>query len=147
MAEYSYKALDKGGREVKGVIEASSEDVIIERLRNMGYYPLEVSIEKAKTGDVDVLALPGVRNVFHRVKTKHVMVFTRQFATLIDAGLPIIRSLAILSEQVESVIFKEKIAEISKDIEGGSTLSDALAKHPKQFDNLYVNMVRAGEVG
>lgn len=147
MAEYSYKALDKGGREVKGVIEASSEDVIIERLRNMGYYPLEVSIEKAKAGNVDVLALPGVRSVFHRVKTKHVMVFTRQFATLIDAGLPIIRSLAILSEQVESVIFKEKIQEISKDIEAGGTLSDALAKHKKLFDNLYVNMVRAGEIG
>lgn len=147
MAEYSYKALDKGGREVKGVIEASSEDVIIERLRNMGYYPLEVSIEKAKAGNVDILALPGIRAVFHRVKTKHVMVFTRQFATLIDAGLPIIRSLAILSEQVESIIFKEKIQQISKDIEGGSTLSDALAKHPKTFDNLYVNMVRAGEIG
>ncbi len=147
MAEYSYKALDKGGREVKGVIEASSEDVIIERLRNMGYYPLEVSIEKAKAGNVDILALPGVRSVFHRVKNKHIMVFTRQFATLIDAGLPIIRSLAILSEQVESVVFKEKIQQISKDIEAGGTLSDALAKHKKLFDNLYVNMVRAGEIG
>ncbi len=147
MAEYSYKALDKGGREVKGVIEASSEDVIVERLRNMGYYPLEVSIEKAKAGNVDILALPGVRSVFHRIKTKHVMVFTRQFATLIDAGLPIIKSLSILSEQVESVVFKEKIQQISKDIEAGGTLSDALAKHPKVFDNLYVNMVRAGEIG
>lgn len=147
MAEYSYKALDKGGREVKGVIEASSEDVIIERLRNMGYYPLEVSLEKAKAGNVDILALPGVRAVFHRVKNKHIMIFTRQFATLIDAGLPIIRSLAILSEQVESVIFKEKIQEISKDIEAGGTLSDALSKHRKLFDNLYVNMVRAGEIG
>lgn len=147
MAEYSYKALDKGGREVKGVIEASSEDVIVERLRNMGYYPLEVSIEKAKAGNVDILALPGVRNLFHRIKTKHVMVFTRQFATLIDAGLPIIKSLAILTEQVESVVFKEKIQQISKDIEAGGTLSDALSKHPKVFDNLYVNMVRAGEIG
>lgn len=147
MAEYSYKALDKGGREVKGVIEASSEDVIVERLRNMGYYPLEVSIEKSKASQVDILALPGVRSVFHRIKTKHVMVFTRQFATLIDAGLPIIKSLSILSEQVESVIFKEKIHQISKDIEAGGTLSDALAKHPKVFDNLYVNMVRAGEIG
>ena len=75
------------------------------------------------------------------------MTFTRQFATLIDAGLPILRSLAILTEQVESVVFKDKIAQIGKDIEGGSTLSDALSKHPKVFDNLYVNMVRAGEIG
>lgn len=147
MAEFTYKALDKGGREVKGVIEASSEDVIVERLRNMGYYPLEVSVQKAKAGQTDILALPGVRNLFHRIKTKHVMVFTRQFATLIDAGLPIIKSLSILSEQVESVIFKEKIQQISKDIEAGGTLSDALSKHPKVFDDLYVNMVRAGEVG
>lgn len=147
MAEFSYRALDKGGKEVKGVIEASSEEVIVERLRNMGYYPLEVSMQKAKAGQVDVLALPGLRAIFHRVKGKHVMVFTRQFATLIDAGLPIIRSLGILMEQVESVVFQEKIKQIAKDIESGGTLSDALSKYPKIFDNLYVNMVRAGEIG
>jgi type IV pilus assembly protein PilC len=147
MAEYSYKALDKGGKEVKGAIEASSEEVIIEKLRNMGYYPLEVVLHKKKASQVDILALPGLRVIFHRVKTKHVMTFTRQFATLIDAGLPILRSLAILQEQVESSVFKEKINRIAKDIESGSTLSDALSKHPKVFDNLYVNMVRAGEIG
>lgn len=147
MAEYSYKALDKGGKEVKGAIEASSEEVIIERLRNMGYYPLEVVINKKSAAQVDILALPGLRAIFHRVKTKHVMTFTRQFATLIDAGLPILRSLAILQEQVESSVFKEKIGRIAKDIESGSTLSDALSKHPKVFDELYVNMVRAGEIG
>ncbi|MGI8905068.1 MAG: type II secretion system F family protein [Candidatus Sumerlaeaceae bacterium] len=147
MAEYSYKALDKGGKEVKGAIEASSEEVIIEKLRNMGYYPLEVVLHKTKATQVDILAMPGLRVIFHRVKTKHVMTFTRQFATLIDAGLPILRSLAILQEQVESSIFKEKINRIAKDIESGTTLSDALSRHPKVFDNLYVNMVRAGEIG
>lgn len=147
MAEYSYKALDKGGKEVKGAIEASSEEVIIEKLRNMGYYPLEVILHKKKASQVDILALPGLRVIFQRIKTKHVMTFTRQFATLIDAGLPILRSLAILQEQVESSVFKEKINRIAKDIESGSTLSDALSKHPKVFDNLYVNMVRAGEIG
>jgi len=147
MAEFTYKALDKGGKEVKGAIEASSEEVIIEKLRNMGYYPLEVTLHKKKASQVDILALPGLRAIFHRVKTKHVMTFTRQFATLIDAGLPILRSLAILQEQVESTVFKEKIGRIARDIESGSTLSDALSKHPKIFDNLYVNMVRAGEIG
>lgn len=147
MAEFSYKALDKGGKEVKGAIEASSEEVIIEKLRNMGYYPLEVTLHKKKATQVDILALPGLRAIFHRVKNKHVMTFTRQFATLIDAGLPILRSLAILQEQVESAVFKEKIGKIARDIESGSTLSDALSKHPKVFDNLYVNMVRAGEIG
>ncbi len=147
MAEYQYRALDKGGKEVKGAIEASSEDVIIEKLRNMGYFPLEVTVTAKKAAQADILALPGLRVIFHRVKTKHVMTFTRQFATLIDAGLPIIRSLGILTEQVESVVFKEKIQRISRDIEAGGTLSDALSKHPKVFDNLYVNMVRAGEIG
>lgn len=147
MPEYTYEALDKGGKQVKGVIEASSEEVIIEKLRNMGYYPLNVVLNKSKAANVDISALPGLRVIFHRVKFRHVMTFTRQLATLIDAGLPILRSLAILQEQVESVIFKEKIAQISKDIESGSTLSDALAKHPKVFDGLYVNMVRAGEIG
>ena len=147
MAEYTYEALDKGGKQVKGVIEASSEEVIIEKLRNMGYYPLNVVLNKRKAAEVDVLAMPGLRVIFHRIKTKHVMTFTRQLATLIDAGLPILRSLAILQEQVESVIFKEKIGQIAKDIESGGSLSDALSRHPKVFDNLYVNMVRAGEIG
>ena len=147
MPEYTYEALDKGGKQVRGVIDASSEEVIVEKLRNMGYYPLNVVINKSKAGQVDVLALPGLRVIFHRVKLKHVMTFTRQLATLIDAGLPILRSLHILQEQVESAIFKEKIRQISKDIESGGTLSEALAKHPKVFDGLYVNMVRAGEMG
>jgi len=147
MPEYYYEALERGGKQVKGIIEAANEDIIIEKLRGMGYYPLKVVQQKSGAANVDLFALPGVRNVMHRVKFKHVMVFTRQLATLIDAGLPILRSLFILSEQVESVIFKEKIASIAKDIESGSSLSEAMSKHPKVFDNLYVNMVRAGEIG
>ncbi|MBX3728794.1 MAG: type II secretion system F family protein [Candidatus Sumerlaeia bacterium] len=147
MAEFFYEALDKGGRQVRGVIDAANEDVIIEKLRGMGYYPLKVVQHKSSAKDVDIFALPGVRNVMHRIKTKHVMTFTRQLATLIDAGLPILRSLFILSEQVESVVFKEKIHAMVKDIEGGSSLSEAMSKHPKVFDGLYVNMVRAGEIG
>lgn len=147
MAEFFYEALDKGGKQVRGVIDAANEDVIIEKLRGMGYYPLKVVQHKSSAGDLDLFALPGIRNVMHRVTTKHIMTFTRQLATLIDAGLPIIRSLFILTEQVESVVFKEKIQMMIKDIEGGSSLSEALAKHPKIFDALYVNMVRAGEIG
>jgi len=148
MPEFSYEALDKGGRSVKGVIEAGNEEIIIEKLRNMGYYPLNVTMNKSrKGGSVDISSLPGLRVIFHRVKLKHVMTFTRQLATLIDAGLPILRSLAILTEQVESVIFRDIIKGIGKDIEQGGSLSEAIAKHPKVFDSLYVNMVRAGEVG
>lgn len=148
MPEFSYEALDKGGKQVKGTIEASSEEIIIEKLRDMGYYPLKVTPNKKKTASqADLSSLPILKQIFHRIKTKHVCTFTRQLATLIDAGLPIMRSLNILREQVESVIFKEKIVEMSKDIESGASLSDAFSKHPKVFDRLYVNMVRAGEIG
>jgi type IV pilus assembly protein PilC len=148
MPEFAYEALDKSGKQVKGVIEASSEEVIIEKLRDMGYYPLRVSAHKTKTGSQsDILAMPGLRWFFHRVKAKQVMTFTRQLATLIDAGLPIMRSLTILREQVESVIFKQKIQNMARDIESGSSLSEAMGKHKNIFDRLYVNMVRAGELG
>lgn len=89
MAQYLYEALDKGGKQVKGVIDASSEDVIIEKLHGMGYYPLKVVPHKKKASEVDLMSLPILRNIFHRVKFKHVVTFTRQLATLIDAGLPI----------------------------------------------------------
>lgn len=147
MPEFYYEALERGGKQVKGTIDAANEDVIIDKLRGMGYYPLKVVQQKSSGANVDIFSLPGVRNIMHRVKFKHVMVFTRQLATLIDAGLPILRALYILTEQVESVIFKEKITQIAKAIEGGSSLSEAMSKHPKVFDNLYVNMVRAGEIG
>ncbi len=147
MAEFLYEALDKQGKQVKGLIEAANEDLIIEKLKDMGYYPLKVTAHKKKAGDMDLLAMPGLRLIFHRVKQKHITTFTRQLATLVDAGLPIIRSLTILREQVESVLFRDIIQEMSDDIESGLTLSDAFGRHPKVFDHLYVNMVRAGEIG
>ena len=147
MGQYSYEAIDKSGRQVRGIIDASNEDIIIEKLRGMGYYPLKVAPYRTKASELDLFALPGIRHLAHRIRTKHVVTFTRQLATLIDAGLPILRSLHILEEQVESVLFKDKISQMAKDIESGSTLSESMAKHPKVFDKLYVNMVRAGEVG
>lgn len=147
MPEFLYEALDKGGKQVKGVIEASSDEVIIEKLHGMGYYPLRVVPHKKKMGELDLFALPVLRNIFHRIRFKHIVTFTRQLATLIDAGLPILRSLFILQEQSESIIFKQKISLMAKDIESGSSLSEAMAKHPKVFDKLFVNMVRAGEIG
>lgn len=147
MADFVYTALDPRGKEVKGTINAGNEDTVIERLRELGYYPLNVQEHKVKAGDFDLLALPGLRVFFHRVTLKHITTFTRQLATLIDAGLPIIRSLAILTEQVESVVFKEKIKQLAEDIESGGTLSESFGRHPKIFDKLYINMVRAGEIG
>ncbi|MCX7012913.1 MAG: type II secretion system F family protein, partial [Candidatus Sumerlaeota bacterium] len=147
MGQFSYEALDKSGRQVKGIIDAANEDIIIEKLRGMGYYPLKVVPHRIKASELDIFAMPGLRQVMHRIRRKHVVTFTRQLATLIDAGLPILRSLHILEEQVESVLFKQRIGQMAKDIESGSSLSEAMAKHPKVFDKLYVNMVRAGEIG
>ncbi len=147
MPQYAYEALDKGGKKVKGVIEANNEEVIVERLRGMGFYPTDVKRKKVSAAKMDIAALPLIRNIVYRITSKHLTTFSRQFATLIGAGLPLLRSLRILEDQTESIIFKKKIRQVSQDIEGGSTLSDALAKHPKVFDKLYVNMVRAGEIG
>jgi type IV pilus assembly protein PilC len=148
MPEYAYEALDRSGKQVKGTIDAANEEIIIEKLRDMGFYPLRVTASKTKSAaQQDITALPGLRFIFHRIRTKHIMTFTRQLATLIDAGLPIMRSLSILREQVESATFKEKIAAMGRDIESGSSLSEAMSKHSKIFDKLYINMVRAGEIG
>ena len=147
MPEFSYLALDRGGKQIKGVIDAPSEEAIIEKLRGMGYYPIEVGLNKKGAGDLDIMALPGIRNIAGRVKRKDIMAFTRQLATLIDAGLPILRGLRILEEQTESPVFKMKIKRIAEDIEGGSSLAEALEQHPKIFDKLYVSMVKAGELG
>jgi type IV pilus assembly protein PilC len=147
MGQFAYEALDGSGKTVKGSIEAANEDVIAEKLRDMGFYPLKITQSKVKGKGLDLGSLPVLKYLFQRIKFRHIMVFTRQLATLIDAGLPILRSLNVLTEQVESSLFKEKIAAMARDIESGSTLSEAMAKHPRQFDGLYVNMVRAGEIG
>jgi type IV pilus assembly protein PilC len=148
MMEYVYEALDRSGKQIKGTMDATSDEVIVEKLRDMGFYPLRVSPHRAKHGSkVEITAWPVLKWIFQRIKTRHIMTFTRQLATLIDAGLPIMRSLAILREQVESAMFKDRIRAMVSDIESGASLSEAMAKHPRVFDKLYVNMVRAGEIG
>lgn len=146
MAEFYYEALEKGGKQVRGAINAPSQEVITEKLRGLGYYPLLIVEQKTSIREFDLFNLPVVRTVIHRATFNDLVVFTRQLSTLLDAGLPLLRALYILREQSESTVLKEKIALISTSIEGGSSLSDALSKHPKIFDNLYVNMVRAGEI-
>lgn len=152
MPTYSYKALDKGGKEIKGSIEATGEEAVVERLRSMGYYVTQVNRQKGGVGQVDLMDLPLIRAIGKvltrgKVGLKHVSAFSRQLATLIGAGLPLLRSLQILQEQVEDRNLKEALDGITEAVEGGSTLSEAMAKYPKIFNRLYVNMVRAGEIG
>lgn len=152
MPTFSYKAMDKGGKEIRGNIEATGEEAVVERLRSMGYYVTQVNRSKQSMGQVDLLDLPIIRAIGKvvsrgKVSLKNQSAFSRQLATLIGAGLPLLRSLQILQEQVEDKNLKDALDSITASVEGGSTLSEAMAKFPRIFNRLYVNMVKAGEIG
>ncbi len=150
MPIFSYQATDKKGQEVTGMVEADSLALAINQVRSLGYFPTKVKEDAGKLARKKVkgrgkgfsLTLPG-----GRVKKKQITLLTRQLATLIDAGLPLLRSLSILYDQQKPGKLKNILDELVNDVQSGTTFSEALAKHPKAFDKLYVNMVRAGEVG
>ncbi|HPC93473.1 MAG TPA: type II secretion system F family protein [Sedimentisphaerales bacterium] len=148
MPVFQYVALDSQGVEIKDEIEALSEKEAISKIRNMGYFPTKVR-SKTATKQVGKTAAKtrARRGAKAKVKVKYVTEFARQLSTLQDAGLPILRSLRILEEQQKSGAFKRIIGYVADDIEGGSTLSEAMAKYPRCFDRLFVNMVAAGEAG
>jgi len=138
MAEtYTYKVRDQGGRLVAGTLVADNQQLLLTRLREMGYTPVEVGVQR--------LGLKRELPVFGGVKLKDTAIFSRQFATMVNAGLPILKALSILEQQTDSKILARNVAEVRLDIERGSSLSAAMAKHPKVFNNLYVAMVRSGE--
>jgi type IV pilus assembly protein PilC len=149
MPVFNYTALDPQGVEVKDEIEALSEKEAISKIRNLGYFPTKVrSMAAAKAAAVKAAAKPKRRpGAGGRVKVKYVTEFARQLSTLQDAGLPILRSLRILQEQQRSGTFKRIIGYVGDDIEGGSTLSEAMSRYPRAFNRLFVNMVAAGETG
>ncbi|HEX7168466.1 MAG TPA: type II secretion system F family protein, partial [Acidimicrobiales bacterium] len=139
---YSYKVRDKQGRMLEGTLDAESTTLVANKLRQMGYVP--ISIDKKNTGGLQKeLSLFGPK----KPKLKDISVFSRQFATMINSGLSLLRSLHILEEQTENKAFAGVIGEIRQDVEKGASLSQALAKHPKVFNKLYVSMVRSGEIG
>jgi type IV pilus assembly protein PilC len=148
MPVFQYIALDPHGVEIKDDIEALSEKEAISKIRNMGYFPTKVrsrtAVKAAAKAAVKPKRRPGAGG---RVKTKHVTQFARQLSTLQDAGLPILRSLRILQEQQRSGTFKRIIGYVGDDIEGGSTLSEAMSRFPRAFNRLFVNMIAAGETG
>lgn len=149
MPVFQYVALDSQGVEIKDEIEALSDKEAISKIRNMGYFPTKVHAKAAsKTASKAAAAkAPKRRGANGRVKVKAVTDFARQLSTLQDAGLPILRSLRILEEQQKSGNFKRIIGYVADDIEGGSTLSEGMAKYSRAFDRLFVNMVAAGEAG
>src|SRR6201986_268129 len=169
MPKYSYVAMDSRGKETKGTLEVASQNEAITRVKEMGFFPTKiVEMDKEKGADKKVRAktagaaaskaaakgkkkgggmtinIPGLSG---RVKSKVLTTFTRQLATLVDAGLPLLRGLRVLEKQERNPTLKSIIAELALAIEGGSTFSEALAQHPKVFNRLFVNMVKAGELG
>src|SRR6266542_3409538 len=137
---YEYKVRDRAGNLVSGELIGDSEGLVMTKLREMGMTPIQV--KKAKTGlKMEINLRPG------HVKLKELSVFSRQFATMVNSGLPILRALAILSDQTESKNLAKVITDVRLDVERGSSLSGAMAKHPKAFNNLYAAMIRAGETG
>ena len=132
------------GKVLKGEMEATSQEAVFARLRGQRIQPIPARVREKGRGLEKEITLPGFGA---KVKPHDVMIFTRQFATMIDAGLPIVQGLDILTQQTENKLFRNTIRTIKQDVEGGTTLADALKKHPKVFDDLYVNMVAAGEVG
>ena len=162
MPRFTYVALDGRGQESTGLVEAGSSNEAIGQLRQAGYFPTSV-YEESKGGGRDGksaratakairAAQPRERKnivLFQRkkVKPKVLMIFTRQLATLIDAGLPLLRSLNVLAKQERDAVLKRTINKLADGVQGGNTFSDALSLHPPIFNDLYVNMVKAGELG
>ena len=140
MATFIYDALDARGKSVKGKIDAENEQLVLSKLHEQNFHIIAVRESKSHSR-----AKTGSKN--KKVKLQALVIFSRQLATMIDAGIPIIKALDILESQVKDPVLKEVIADTRKDVKGGLTLTDALAKHPSIFSKLYVNMVRAAEVG
>src|SRR5437879_8049991 len=154
MPTYKFEALDTTGGEVKDSVNALSEEEAQQKIKQMGYFVTKIievaDSKKAKKGKKEA----GQRTKRRRktftiggVSSKKLCTFTRQFSILQDAGLPVLRSLKILEGQMKGGVLKNALLDVVDDVESGSTLSEAFGKHPKCFDRLYVNMVKAGEAG
>ena len=148
MAKFAYKAVNRDGKETFGILEAESQALAINDIRNLGLHPTQIrparkSDEKKARSDKRGFSEFYIGGV----KTKEVVIMTRQLATLIGAGMALLRSLNILVAQMKPSKLRDILREVVTDVQTGSTLNEALAKHPHVFDRLYVNMVRAGETG
>ena len=148
MSTFAYEAMNQAGQQVKDEIDAASSEDALSKIRNLGYFPTRIR-EKGGTKPKTAAAKKkhGAGFMIGRINQKIITQITRQLSTLQDAGLPILRSLRILEEQQKPGAMRNILRAMGEDIEGGSTLSEACAKHPKAFNRLYVNMVAAGETG
>lgn len=163
MPKFNFTAMDSRGKETKGTLDVANQNEAIARLKEMGVFPTKVvEAEKVKEkpdkkakkgaasgGEKSAKKGRGIKIPFigGKVKPKVMTAFTRQLATLVDAGLPLLRGMRVLEKQERNPVLKSVLGEIGAAIEGGSTFSEGLAQHPKVFNRLYINMVKAGELG
>ncbi|MEI7910978.1 MAG: type II secretion system F family protein [Verrucomicrobiota bacterium] len=155
MANFQYSALDSKGEQTTGVVSASNEAEAIQKLRVQGLYPTQIVEEGKGKGAAKVKsqgkakgkAAATKNSTGGRIKPKSLMIFTRQLATLIDSGLPLLRSLTVLGKQEPNPVLRSTLAALADSVQSGATFSESLAQHPKIYNKLYVNMVKAGELG
>lgn len=141
MATFKYSARDNSGRVVVGAIDADTEVMVVGKLQQMGFYVTSLEREIPRTPVMDAIRRRK------SVGLRDLTIFTRQFATMVNAGLSMVRTLGILEQQTENSKLREIVGQVRKDVEEGMTLSDSFAKHPRTFSGLAVNMIRAGEIG
>jgi type IV pilus assembly protein PilC len=155
MANFQYSALDAKGEQTTGVVSAASEAEAVQKLRAQGLYPTQIVEEgkgkkaKGKAPSKAKSSKPGgaKSKAGGRIKPKSLMIFTRQLATLIDSGLPLLRSLTVLGKQEPNPVLRDTLTALADSVQSGATFSESLAQHPRIFNKLYVNMVKAGELG
>src|SRR5213594_3120952 len=135
---YAYKVRDRGGNLISGTLVADNEGLVLHRLREQGLTPLEVG-KQGRGLNIELTK--------KKVKLKELSVFSRQFATMVNSGLPILRALAILADQSSNKELARVLGEVRVDVEQGASLSTAMSRHPKVFNDLYLSMVRSGETG
>jgi len=140
MPTFSYRARDNSGQIFTGVIEGDNREAVIDRLREMKYFIISVEQKSQRFISTEI-------TLFKTIKIRDLAIFYRQFATMISAGLTLVNCLEILSKQTENKLLAQKVEDIKKSVERGATLADAFASHPETFSKLYINMIKAGEMG
>src|SRR5437764_969310 len=147
MPTYQFEAMDATGSEIKDVIDAPTEEEAQATIRQMGYFVTKIAIKRGEAAKAGRGGKKRRGFAIGGAKTKHISLFTKQLSILQDAGLPILRSLRILEVQQKGGRLKNALGDVGDEIEGGATLSEGMAKSPKVFSRLYINMIKAGEAG
>jgi len=144
MPVFEYRALDAKGKNIKGIIDADSESVARTKLRSQGKYPVSIAVSRSRQGKTGSRGGQG-HGLFERIKSEEISAMTRQLATLLGAGIPLVQCLDSLVAQTRNAVLKKVIAQIKGSVNEGNTLTSALGEHPKLFSSIFINMVRAGE--